>query len=173
MSRQANTHGGGSLTNAHGLHFEQTTSLDESLKNSGYIVKPDGETINKQGVILGYSRSKHDFIHFLKMNNVNLSVNSDTLLPDDAFFNKLYKTLYIVEKKFQNVAGSVDEKLQTCLYKKLQYEKLAVQIGYSVAYTYVLNDWFRQEKYRDVREFIERVGCFYFFNELPLSFLRI
>ncbi len=173
MPRIPNTHGGGALTNVHGLSFEQTTSLSDALKNNGYKVTFDGKVYNSEDNLIGFSKSKNDFRNFLKHNDVDLSVNSDTLLPDDAFINLTNKTVYIIEKKFQHGSGSVDEKLQTCLYKKRQYYKLVSQIGFDIAYTYVLNDWFDQNKYRDVFEFIEEMGCFYFFNELPLDFLEI
>lgn len=173
MSRTPNTHGGGALTNAHGLRFEQTTSLNEALINAGLRLSHSGEVCDSLGFVLGYSKSKHEFLRFLEENDVDLSVNSDTLLPDDAFINIGNKTVYIIEKKFQSVAGSVDEKLQTCLYKKRQYAKLVYQMNYGIEYTYVLSDWFRRPKYHDVLEFIEDVGCFYFYNELPLDFLGL
>lgn len=173
MPRTPNTHGGGALTNAHGLRFEQTTSLNEALINAGLRLSHSGEVCGSLGFVLGYSKSKHKFLRFLEENGVNLSVNSDTLLPDDAFINIGNKTVYIIEKKFQSVAGSVDEKLQTCLYKKMQYEKLVSQMEYDIAYTYVLSDWFKQHKYYDVLSYIEYVGCSYFFNELPLRYLGI
>jgi len=40
MARHANIYGGGALTNAHGLYFEQTTSLNDALVNQGYRWKP-------------------------------------------------------------------------------------------------------------------------------------
>lgn len=173
MSRIPNTHGGGALTNAHGLHFEQTTSLNEALFAHGYKVLNDGAVYNSNGVFMGYSRSKRNFIRFLADKKIDLSVNSNTLLPDDAFINMHNKVVYIIEKKFQSVSGSVDEKLQTCLYKKQQYYNLVSQIRFEVAYTYVLNDWFNQNKYRDVLDFIKNMGCYYFFNEIPLYFLGL
>ena len=173
MPRTPNTHGGGALTNVNGLHFEQTTSLNDALVNEGFRLSQDGRVCNSKGVVLGYSKSKRAFIKFLEENGVDLSVNSDTLLPDDAFINIINRTVYIIEKKFQSVAGSVDEKLQTCLYKKMQYEKLVSQMEYDIAYTYVLSDWFKQHKYYDVLSYIEYVGCSYFFNELPLRYLGI
>lgn len=172
MPRTPNTHGGGALTNANGLHFEQTTSLDVALQRKSYDVLSTGE-IYYNNTLIGYSKSKRAFIKFLEENNIDLSVNSDTLLPDDAFINIRNRTVYIIEKKFQSVAGSVDEKLQTCLYKKKQYEKLVSQMEYDIKYIYVLNDWFRQDKYCDVLSYIKYVGCSYFFNELPLHFLGI
>ena len=173
MPRTPNKYGGGALTNAHGLLFEQETSLNDALINGGYRISSDGKVCNFKGAVLGYSKSKRSFIKYLGENNVSLKVNSDTLLPDDAFINIRNKTVYIIEKKFQNVPGSVDEKLQTCLYKKLQYEKLVSQIGYEIEYVYVLNDWFKRPKYRDVLSYIEDVGCSYFFNEFPLWFLGL
>lgn len=173
MPRVPNINGGGALTNAHGLYFEQTTSLDDALINGGYILTSDGKVYNENNLPLGYSKSKHAFIRFLEDEKVDLNVNSDKLLPDDAFINVRNSTVYIIEKKFQSVSGSVDEKLQTCLYKKRQYYKLVSQIGYDIAYTYVLSDWFKQPKYYDVLGFIEDMGCYYFFNELPLQFLNI
>ena len=38
MPRNPNIHGGGARTNQNGLHFEQTTSLDDALCNAGYDV---------------------------------------------------------------------------------------------------------------------------------------
>jgi len=127
-------------TNANGLWFEQTTSLNEAFIDGGYRVATDGKICTSKGAVLGYSKSKHEFKRFLEENGVDLKVNSDKLLPDDAFINIRNKTVYIVEKKFQSVSGSVDEKLQTCLYKKRQYYKLVSQMGYRISYTYVLND---------------------------------
>jgi hypothetical protein len=79
------------------------------------------------------------------------------------------KTIYIIEKKFQAGSGSVDEKLQTCDFKKKQYIKLFKPLNIKVEYYYVLNDWFRKPEYNDVFEYIESVGCKYFIEELPLE----
>lgn len=38
MSRIPNRFGGGARTNANGLHFEQTASLDAALTDAGYHV---------------------------------------------------------------------------------------------------------------------------------------
>lgn len=38
MARIPNIHGGGAQTNANGLHFEQTTSLNDALENARYNV---------------------------------------------------------------------------------------------------------------------------------------
>ena len=101
------------------------------------------------------------------------TILSKQLLPDDAIISHSSNVLTIVEKKFQCVAGSVDEKLQTCDFKNKQYHKLLAPLAVQVQYVYVLNDWFRHSSYKDVLEYIESVGCSYFFNELPLEFLKL
>jgi len=49
---------------------------------------------------------------------------SKKLLPDNAIFVISKNTLFVIEIKYQGVAGSVDEKLQTCDFKKKQYQRL-------------------------------------------------
>jgi hypothetical protein len=64
---------------------------------------------------------------------------------------------------------SVDEKLQTCDYKKKKYARLVLGIGVNVEYYYLLNDWFDQPQYGDVFDYIESVNCKYFIDFIPLS----
>lgn len=94
-------------------------------------------------------------------------------MPDEAFFNLNTSTVYILEKKFQHLAGSVDEKLQTCDFKKKQYQRLFERNDIQVEYCYICNDWFRHPQYRDVIDYINSVGCHIFFNEIPLEYMGI
>ena len=79
----------------------------------------------------------------------------------------------IIEVKHQEVKGSVDEKLQTCDFKKKQYIKLFSELNYKVEYIYILSDWFRKECYKDVRDYIISVGCHYYYNYIPLQELGL
>ena len=79
----------------------------------------------------------------------------------------------MIEKKYQAGAGSVDEKLQTCDFKKTVYKKLIDPIGLNTEYYYLLNDWFDQDVYKDVFEYIENVGCKYFIDFIPLNELGL
>ena len=94
---------------------------------------------------------------------------SKKLLPDNAIYVILNNTLYILEVKYQEVAGSVDEKLQTCDFKRKQYIKLFSYLNYRVEYIYILNDWFKKPEYKDVLDYIIHMGCRYYFNYLPLQ----
>lgn len=169
MSRKPNIFGGGAQTNANGLLFEQTTDLNDALRNAGYTV--EGINVFMDNTLIGYSLSKHSFYkHYLEPNGIDYkTINSKKWLPDDAFLNLTNSTLYIIEKKFQNVAGSVDEKLPNCHFKKQEYQKLVSSLGISVEYIYVFSDWFKQAQYNDVLDYIQQVGCYYFYNNLPLE----
>lgn len=66
------------------------------------------------------------------------------------------------------------EKLQTCDFKRKQYQKLVKELGLLVSYIYVLNsDWFDKPAYKDVLEYIESVNCNYCFDKLPLEWLGL
>ncbi len=70
--------------------------------------------------------------------------------------------------KHQEGGGSVDEKLQTCDFKKKQYKKLMAPLNIEVEYIYILDDWFRKPEYKDALDYIISVGCQYYFQYLPL-----
>ena len=173
MARIANKFGGGARTNVNGLHFEQTTSLDTALTNAGYRVA--GYEVYDGVTRVGLSVQKHDFYkYFLIPHGIDFTeYNSKKWLPDECYVNLKTNTVFIIEKKFQNCAGSVDEKLPNCDFKKWEYEKLCNPIGFEVEYLYVFNNWFLQDVYRDTLEYIRMVGCNYFYNEIPLDFLGL
>jgi hypothetical protein len=167
---------GGSKTLT-GLNFEKKVDLLTLLSNiKGYKLV---ENKNKTGYSIFFKRKliarcfkKYEFYRFLDEENIDYkSILSKKLLPDDALLIILRKTLFIIEVKFQQTAGSVDEKLQTCDFKRKQYIKLVSSLGIRVEYVYVLNDWFKQPSYKDSLDYIHSVNCHYQFNELPLAWL--
>ena len=167
-----NIYGGGAMTNFYGLRFEQETSLEVALKNIGCVVR--GSNVMVNGETIAIIGAKHGFIrNILNPLGININILSKKLLPDEAFLNLNNNTVYILEKKFQNGAGSVDEKLQTCDFKKKQYEKLFRNHNINVEYCYICNDWFAQSSYSDVHEYINSVGCHIFFNEVPLEVMGL
>ncbi len=160
-----------------GLLFEEQTDLLELLSiTPGYSVKnaPIGKLVLYEGAEVAKCYRKHDLYKFLEANKVNWrNLISKKLLPDDALYVIHNNTLFVIEVKFQKVAGSVDEKLQTCDFKKKQYKKLMSQMNIEVEYIYVLSNWFRQEGYKDVLDYIISVGCQYYFEYLPLQKLGL
>jgi len=171
MMKKGGTGGGRTIT---GLRFESRITLEKAISSlPGYTVKNDEVHFKGQKIAEFYPKHKL-YRNLLESHGTDYkTIISKKLLPDDAILIIKDKTLFIIEIKFQEVAGSVDEKLQTCDFKNKQYKKLLTPLSIKVKYVYVLNDWFAKSEYRDVLTYIKSVGCYYFFNELPLDFLDL
>jgi hypothetical protein len=166
--------GKGGANTKTGLVFEGKTDLSTFLAaQKGY--KIEGEKVFFQNELVARIFKKHSFYNvFLKELGIDWQkIISRKILPDDSIFVIVKNTLYIIECKFQQVEGSVDEKLQTCDFKKKQYQKLLSRANIEVGYLYIFNDWFKKEKYKDVLNYIHSVGCEYYFEYLPLAKLGL
>lgn len=174
MARMHNIYGGGSQTNKNGLEFERDTSLDEALINAGYTIK-DCYIYDKENNYIGLSIPKNNlYKNFLEKEKIDYKkYNSKKWLPDEAFLNEYTRTVYIIEKKYQQTSGSVDEKLPNCDFKKKEYEKLFNPLNIKVRYIYIFNNWFNHPQYKDVLEYIIDAGCEYYFNEIPFESLGL
>lgn len=168
MAKKPNTVGGGARTNLNGLKFEGRTDLREAITlHPEYHLNENEEVVKNKIVIATYFEKHGLYKKLLEPKGIaHDTILSKRLLPDSALLVK--DTIYIIEKKYQAGAGSVDEKLQTCDFKKKQYQKLFKPLNINVEFYYILNDWFRKPEYKDVFEYIESVGCKYFIEELPL-----
>lgn len=163
--------GGKTIT---GLRFETRVALKKLLDSlNDYKVVDDTLYYKKQKVAEFYQ--KHNlYKNLLKPKGIDYSkIISKKLLPDEAVLILKDDILYVIEIKFQEGSGSVDEKLQTCDFKKKQYQKLFSPLKISVEFAYVLSDWFKQKAYKDTLDYIKAAKCHYFFNELPLDFLGL
>lgn len=170
--KKGNTSGGGAKTNLNGLRFEQDTSLETALIRAGYQVV-GGWVFQGTGKV-AQMMSKTNFYKFLSGFGIRWEERiSRKLLPDEALYNLTNNTVYIIEKKFQKAPGSTDEKLQTCGFKKMEYEKLLEGTGIRVEYVYICNDYFHQHCYDDVFAYIRQMKCHYFFDEIPVEFLEL
>lgn len=156
-----------------GLLFEKRVNLLSLLKSKkGYSV--NGNSILYKGKEIAKSFKKNTLYKYLESKKLDYKKYiSKKLLPDEAVYVIVNNTLFIVEIKFQKVAGSVDEKLQTCDFKRKQYAKLMAPLNIEVEYIYILNDWFRKPEYKDVLDYVISVGCQYYFHYLPLQKLGL
>ncbi len=162
--------GGNTIT---GLNFEKETDILDLLKTKkGYKVV--NNIIYYENKEVAKSFKKNSLYKFLEIKGVDYTkILSKKLLPDEAIYVIINNTLFIIEVKFQKVEGSVDEKLQTCDFKRKQYAKLMASLNIEVEYIYILSDWFRNPKYKDVLDYIISVGCQYYFKYLPLQKLGL
>jgi hypothetical protein len=156
-----------------GLNFENERDLLTAISHApGYSVI--GSVIYFEGTEVARSYRKHALYVMLKERGIDYRNHlSKKLLPDDAIYVIVNNTMFIIELKFQNIAGSVDEKLQTCDFKKKQYRKLLAPLNFEVEYIYILNDWFRKPEYKDVLDYVISVGCQFYFHYLPLQKLGL
>lgn len=160
---------GGSCTKS-GLCFEEEVDFLTLIKRQkNYTVKEDKIFYKRKEVASSFK--KYGLYKFLSERGVDYKkIISKKLLPDDAIFVIINNKIYILEIKFQEVAGSTDEKLQTCDFKIKQYRKLFSPIKIDVEFIYILNDWFKKPEYKDVLDYIVSIkGCSYYFNCLPLE----
>ncbi|MDD3437112.1 MAG: hypothetical protein PHC64_08190 [Candidatus Gastranaerophilales bacterium] len=157
-----------------GLVFEGKTDLKTLLNAMNDYSVDNNNTVFYKDKKVGYIFVKHDLYKFLKREKIDWSKYiSKRLLPDSSIYVLLNNVFYIIECKYQEVGGSVDEKLQTCDFKKKQYKKLLSSLNVEVEYIYILNDWFRKHPYKDVLDYIHSVGCDYYFNYIPLKRLGL
>jgi hypothetical protein len=162
-----------------GLIFEGKVDFIDLLKKiKGYVVQKNPQNVGLDvffdGIYVARIFKNYDFYRFLEEKKIDWkNLISKKLLPDDSLLVIIRETLFIIEVKYQQVAGSVDEKLQTCDFKRKQYLKLVQSLELKVEYVYVLNDWFKDPSYKDVLDYINSVNCHYKFNELPLAWLGL
>ncbi|MDR2115446.1 MAG: hypothetical protein LBP87_03595 [Planctomycetaceae bacterium] len=151
-----------------GLIFEGKTDLAIFLASqTGYSIQ--GQDVYYNNKLVAHLFKKYELYDFLEENGVDWEqILSARLLPDNCIYVIIRNTLYIIECKFQQIPGSVDEKLQTCDFKKKQYKKLLSSLNIEVEYVYLLSNWFKAPKYKDVLDYVLSMGCHYYFEYIPL-----
>ena len=174
--------------NRNGLEFERGTFLIEAITNTNLFDVKQGRRSSRicEGEIYYKNSTERiarvvndwgfykDFLATecgIKTKN-KFSVDnilSKNLKPDEALINYVSKHIYIIEKKYQNSEGSVDEKLQTCHFKLQQYTKLIKDTEFDLSYFYLLDTFYKHPKYTDVFTYIRENNCDYFFQEIPLD----
>ena len=163
---------GGSNTKTD-LVFEGKIDLTTFLSEQKFYSVKEGNVFFKNKLVARVFK-KYSFYKFLEAEGVDWkSIVSKRLLPDDSIYVIINNTMFIIECKFQQSAGSVDEKLQTCDFKKKQYQKLLSQLNMEVEYIYLLSEWFKKPEYKDVLDYIISVRCSYYFEYIPLHKLGL
>ena len=153
------TGGIGGANTQTGAIFEINTDLKTNLINAGI-------DINK--VIFC---KKYDFPRLMKSHGFDMTKEfGKKFLPDEAFIYNNH--LFVIEKKYQRVNGSVDEKIQTGPYKKLIYETCAEALGLDGAtYIYLLvGSAFNVEKYTKHQiPYLIKSGIPVYFDSFPID----
>lgn len=100
-----------------GLIFEGKTDLQTFLcQQNGYSCEKDSRgwiLVQYNGKEVASIFKKSALYRFLNYRGVDWkAILSKKLLPDDSIYVVCNNTFFVIECKFQKVAGSVDEKLQ-------------------------------------------------------------
>lgn len=134
------TKAGGANTNKNGLSYETLTDLSSEftiIEKSKY-----SKTIKfgESDKVFAFSKQSHFFKYMDKHVDKNIRKAHGCKNPDECYIDDANKIIFILEKKFQKVSGSVCEKIQTADFKQWQYERTFP--SYKIVYMYCLSDWF-------------------------------
>jgi hypothetical protein len=157
------TGAGGANTNINGLSYEDKTNL-EPLFSEVNLDKKTGtkiiKFINYEYKFVNANKSKlYKYLEQIGEKNIELQQAAGCKEPDEAYIDVNRKIIFIIEKKFQQTPGSVDEKIQTGPFKKLHYSKQFP--NYIVNYIYCLSDWFKRKEYASVLDYLNE-------NNIPI-----
>lgn len=150
------TGAGGANTNVNGLRYEGITDLlDRQLAKSPQEPKEPKAFYNivqfKAQSHIFYAAHQSRFHKSMKQLGFPMTLDAERCItrpahgcskPDAAYIHLPTKTIFIIEKKFQQCSGSVCEKIQTGCFKRRHYQKLYPE--FRVFYIFSLSDWFRE-----------------------------
>ena len=124
------TGAGGANTNVNGLSYEDKTNLEPLytvLKTEKIDKKTELKTIkfpNYEISLINANKSKlYKYLKGINEKNTTLQPAAGCKEPDEAYIDNVRKIIFIIEKKFQQTEGSVDEKIQTGPFKKFHYSQ--------------------------------------------------
>ena len=156
------TGAGGSKTTKNGSPYEDNTELNDHYTE--IQTNKHSKKIKFKGSDNIYVTTKQsDFNKYLNDKiNTDIKALHGTKRPDEAFINENDKTIFIIEKKFQQTSGSKCECIQTATNKKRNYQKRIPE--YKIVYIYCLSDWFKKNCEAEIEDLIEDKIPFFWGN---------
>jgi hypothetical protein len=165
---------GGSNTGT-GLIFEKKNGLKEAFRIATNFQLNKNELVDSTGnvVAIAGDKSRDFYSKILNCKEIDMKrsgVLSKGLRPDGFVAPIDSDVVFIIELKTQRTKGSVDEKLQTCVFKKDRYDAMLALVGKRSKMVYILKgSWFSKPEYKDTLDFMDRQGTIVCFDELPLE----
>jgi len=178
------TGAGGANTNFNGIMFENKTSIENKLLENNFEKKI--MNTNKYGYYYIKTNNENNKIIYLTQSgfqsyfkeNFNFNIYKK---PDEAFVILNNNTFYIkiLEKKNQNVEGSVEDKLKTGLFNKKEYEKIFkyeieknnIIFNYNISYGFCISKFLQEKfesnkiKYNIIKEIMDEDGIKIFYGD--------
>ena len=165
------TGAGGAATNASGKPFEELTSNESKLIELGFKSTPIGKKtyLSKDNVVFLTQGTLKAYIKQEFSKNVNRN-------PDEAYLVKKPDghVLRILEKKNQNGAGSVSDKLLNGP-SFVEYYEWALGEGFKVEYAYCLSPFLEELYKKDafLQHFYTKHNIKVFFSSDPEYFTKV
>lgn len=153
---------GGANTNKNGLSYEALTDLDDRIK----VIRKDKFSyevvFSDNCTVFTKTKQSNLFKCMYKEADNNIRKAHGCKNPDECYINRETKTIFIIEKKFQQCNGSVCEKIQTPDFKIWQYSRTFPE--YRIVYVYCLSSWFRINCIPEI-EYLDFKGVKYFWGD--------
>ena len=138
------TGAGGEQTNINGKKWEYVTCNIPYLKSNGFTVDTAGYLSKKyESYEIIYLAQGGLNNYFMKNHKIKVHRN-----PDEAYLIKKNDNsfvLKILEKKYQNVEGSVIDKLQTYMVMIEEYKYILKTLNITISYAYCLSKFLQQK----------------------------
>lgn len=153
---------GGKNTNINGLSYEEFTNLNkyyDVMKEEKFckIIKFK----DYDNIYISTNKSNL-FKYMLLHNKLNTKINNahGCKNPDECYIDNILSNIFIIEKKFQQIDGSVCEKIQTIDFKLWQYQRLFP--SFNIIYIYCLSEWFKKNCKAELEYLkIKKIPIFY------------
>jgi hypothetical protein len=180
------TGAGGANTNINGLSFENKTSIENKLLENNFT-KIIINNKNKYGYYFEYNDvENNNKIIYLTQNGFKLYFKEKYNInvykqPDEAFIiiSANNYNIKILEKKNQNVDGSVEDKLKTGYFNKREYEKMIkkevenkkIDFNFTISYAFCISAFLQNKfnsmlpKYNIIKEIMMEDGINIFYGE--------
>lgn len=134
---------GGSNTNKNGLSYEELTDLgteyqEHSTNETSSVITFNSHPDNK---LISTKQSKMFKCMSHAIDETVIKAHG-CKNPDECYIDESKKIIFIIEKKFQQVSGSVCEKIQSAGFKNWQYSRTFPK--YKIIYIYCLSSWFEK-----------------------------
>ena len=172
------TGAGGAKTNYNGLSFEEKTSIEPKLSEYKYVIK-EIKIKKRKGIYYEYKEDDLNIIYF-KKNSFKLYFEKEFNIitykqPDEAYLIKKNNEyiLKILEKKNQNVEGSVEDKLKTGAFNRKEYELMINNDKFKIVYCFCVSKFLQEKlesdniKYKNIKTIMDddKVGLLYGDND--------
>ena len=155
------TGAGGSNTNYYGKMFEEKTNNEKRLLEMGYVKNSFTEKSNKANDYYLSKTFEDKTIIFVSQQGLKKYMKKKHNIelfrcPDEAYiieYESGRKVIKILEKKEQNVEGSVDTKLLSGPIFREEYEE-ALEGKFEVVYAYCVSEFLQKKIMSDTKKFI-------------------